>query len=359
MPIFLSHISALRAYRAGVVPTRLESGRPSEARPRSGSAPDTNKPFLLEKYCGHRAGDSLHILVADKASRTKHSSTISHVWNSPIPPGSFFCLAGDVFISTPPMLFLEMAQCLTRIELVALGYELCGMYHLTNTSELDANTPPDSEIPQCDSNKNNSPLIEDEILSHRQGFIQTSDSLTTVLDIQRHLNKFRNVKGLKDAKWALKYIAERSASPMETLVSMMLSLPALVGGFNLPRPLLNYEVNANGNASLSTRLSTRYCDFFWPDSNLALEYDSDSFHTGSQRIAKDAARRNELAYSGITVITLTSKQFFYFPALDAQVAIIEKHLKHRRTQRINDADRRRRALHRIITDKTFGQYDPT
>lgn len=40
------------------------------------------------------------------------------------------------------------------------------------------------------------------------------------------------------------------------------------------------------------------CDLLWPTASLCVEYDSDMFHTGSQKIARDARRRNALASLG-------------------------------------------------------------
>lgn len=47
---------------------------------------------------------------------------------------------------------------------------------------------------------------------------------------------------------------------------------------------------------------------FWPEANVAIEYDSDLEHTGSARIAEDAQRRNDLTALGITTITATREQ---------------------------------------------------
>lgn len=46
----------------------------------------------------------------------------------------------------------------------------------------------------------------------------------------------------------------------------------------------------------------------WPEQNVAVEYDSTLCHTGAERIAEDASRRNALESLGFTVLTATWRQ---------------------------------------------------
>ena len=68
------------------------------------------------------------------------------------------------------------------------------------------------------------------------------------------------------------------------------------------------------------------CDLFWPDGGVAVEYDSDMFHTGSERIARDSERRNALSYLGISVVTVTRRQVMSAVGCDRIARLLEKHL---------------------------------
>ena len=52
----------------------------------------------------------------------------------------------------------------------------------------------------------------------------------------------------------------------------------------------------------------RYADFFWAVARLILEYDSDEFHVGVEKIGLDSARRTQLQVEGYHVVTLTNYQ---------------------------------------------------
>ena len=60
----------------------------------------------------------------------------------------------------------------------------------------------------------------------------------------------------------------------------------------------------------------RICDLYWADAKLDIEYDSDFYHVGAEKIAQDANRRNDLESRGITVITDTNKQLLSWKRMD-------------------------------------------
>ncbi len=99
---------------------------------------------------------------------------------------------------------------------------------------------------------------------------------------------------------AAQYVLDGAASPMEAKLALLLTLPRMYGGYGLPAPVLNEPLEVNGKPLR--------CDALWPLSEVALEYDSDTFHTGGDRIAHDSRRRNALAFSDLTTITVTTEQ---------------------------------------------------
>ena len=73
------------------------------------------------------------------------------------------------------------------------------------------------------------------------------------------------------------------------------------------------------------------CDLLWRVPGLALEYDSDAFHTRIRpHRERQAARRNALAGVGITVITVGRRQVFDWREFNELVSVLEKRLGKRR-----------------------------
>lgn len=179
---------------------------------------------------------------------------------------------------------MQMATVLPVVELILLGFELCGTY------ALDPDDP--------------------------QGFRNRERALTTVAALNRFVAKMEGMHGCKRAKRALRFVIDGSASPMESVLAMLLWLPSSFGGYGLRRPRLNYEVTVASTASGSTRKINRRCDLYWPESKLAVEYESDLCHTGSEDILRDSVRRTELAKENVRVITVTKEQLFDARKLD-------------------------------------------
>lgn len=253
------------------------------------------KPRLLG---GNRrpAGCSLPVraLVKDARCRTSTSSVVTHIW--PNPPVRSFVDAGEGFlISTPEFCFLQMANRLTLGCLIQLGFELCGTYTLVEHGPAQRRDKP----------------------------------LTTVPKLKSFLDSASNTRGRNRALRGTRYLIEGSASPMETILTMLLCLPYNIGGYGLPHPMLNYRVDIPNR---SRRLADRTycsCDLCWPYENLVLEYDSALYHSDPQRRESDARRRNTLITLGFTVITVSSDQLMNSGAFNRLAHQVAKRLGKR------------------------------
>jgi len=183
-----------------------------------------------------------------------------------------------------------MADELPLIKLIELGLELCGTYSLPIKDEYK---PGVERAEAIDHTTYNHP------------------PLTSAKALKAFLNRMKGVNGQKKAQRALRYITNGSGSPMETILFMLLTLPHKLGGYGLPLPELNKRIDP-GKAARHRLIGsgkTYYkCDIFWPKANLAVEYDSKTYHTNEERIIEDAKRRRELDAIGIRVETVTSNQ---------------------------------------------------
>lgn len=223
----------------------------------------------------------LHVLVPAKGAANCLDGVVCHVRSLPLPSGSFVRVDENMLISSPELCFAQMAGTLFLPLLVRLGFELCGLYALRPDGGVDYWRP----LPP-----------------------------TTVAAISAYLDACCRVPGAREARKALRFVATASGSPMETVLACMLCLPARFGGYGMPLPLMNYRIERNRDKGADSSLgaggrgSYYLCDLYWPQAKLDVECDSDLAHTGSGRIAYDAARRNELAALGITTITVTRGQ---------------------------------------------------
>lgn len=252
----------------------------------------------------------LDVLVASDADRRNSLDLRCHTWSVGVPRNAFAKVCDGVFVSSPEFVFLQMASELSLVHLIELGYELCGRYSLSS--------------------------------SNARGF-EDSPCRTTASRIASFLEKAPGSRGLRKARRAAKYILNGSASPMETTLSMLLTLPMSLGGFALPRPVLNEDRALKTGRGDETRI--RRSDLFWEEAKLAVEYDSDSEHLGSRKFSEDAIRRNEFVLDGVTVVTVTRLQIRNLIEMRKLADHLARHLGVRRRVTLSDYAERQHGLY--------------
>lgn len=282
MEVFISHASALQYWR-------LHGKTKGDKRQLiSRRRPPTNQQDVFAVHNGHICGLSLPIdtIVSTKEARRWSQVVRPHVFSAVIPDYSLLSIGNGILVSSPEFCFFQLADKLPLIKLIELGFELCGTYSL----------------PEMGSQGEHSVTI-------KEGKYGVAP-LTSTKKLSTFVTHMAGVRGRNKALRALKYITDGSASPMETKLTMLLTLPYMLGGYGFPMPKLNSRVEPAGSAKRATNKSYYSCDLFWADLNLAVEYDSDTYHTGSERIDSDSRRRNTLLSVGVTVIAVTSKQIY-------------------------------------------------
>ena len=233
----------------------------------------------------------IHLSVPRRDCRIKRNAIKCHCVSGHTLPESIVKLDG-ICVDSPEACFLKMAPQLSRVQGIRLGFELCGLYSMRNDG-----TGFTKHIP-----------------------------LTTPKKIEAFLENVGNAKGVKEARLSMRYVMPNSASPMETALAMMLCLSKRYGGYGLPRAQLNHRFQFEDEIG---RIQTRFCDMMWPKNDLALEYDSDAFHSGKEQIAHDSSKRATLLAHGVDVISVTRTQVFSVRKLDEVATAIAKKLNHR------------------------------
>lgn len=288
MAIFIGHKTALAYWR---------THDRNWAQPISQAAPqENNSPYYSQIDTGILWKFSIDekpvsILVSCKANMRKSQNLSPRIWSGKHPSRSFYKIAQGLYVSTPEATFLQLGKESSLIQLITIGYELCGSYGLSAQSD--------------------------------SGFLRREPRSNPQL-IERYLEKCDGIHGVKAAKRASSYIAKGSASPMESLLSMLLCLPPSLGGFGLPRPELNFPIETNEGGIVMRR-----CDLYWPDQRFALEYDSDTFHSDASKLHLDSSRRSTLEKAGVHVVSVTKNQVFDRGQLFNLATIVSKRLGKR------------------------------
>jgi len=294
MKHFVSHQSALEYWRRfHKLPGRSEDRRYRVALP--------DKPSDIRLKVFSKFDLPVHVLIGNPDCRRTSKILKQHVFSGETPVGCFINVGDGLMISSPEFCFLQLSDQLVLPELIELGYEFCGSYSM--------------------------PLADDPSVPER-GFYNRPP-LTSVAKLEVFLRSMPGTRGHQKAIRALRYLLDGSASPMETKLAMLLTLPKMLGGYGFSLPVLNKRVDLSKAEKAKFGREFYVCDMLWPDKNIAVEYDSDQQHTGSNRIASDSKRRNALASLGIRVVSVTKLQLYNSVELRRAAKTIARHMNKR------------------------------
>lgn len=320
-PICFSHDTALRiARRRGT--DRLRA-KPSTRR---GTTPPGNAPgahnadrtarSLERAYPGLVLPRPLHILIAgDEYSRSAEPCVVHHC-SKTFSAGSLLQLGGRTALCRPELAFIQMASVLRNdIALLELGFELCGTYRTESTASATAyNVPP----------------------------------LTTARSIRAFTERNSSLAGTRAIARVLPYLVDGSASPRETKLALMLSLPHARGGYGLDVPSMNRVVYADAGArAVSGRASFR-CDLCWATAKLDVEYQSREIHANEASRIADSRRAHALSSMGWTVVGITNDELDSAQACDLIADTIRMRLGRRKRIRVSDYEQRKRELRQAL-----------
>jgi len=278
MSTFVSHNSALEF-------CRLHRFNPSRYQAQSANQ-DTaiDAPTSETLRLANMMGLSLPVdtMVSTANARRDGRMTRAHLYSKALPEGSVFDIGNGLSVASPELTFLQLAADRPMIKLVELGMELCGTYSL--------------------------PAIRFNAGSGRDNRAASNLQPITTLDrLRDFIAQSHGHNGWRNANTALQFIIENSASPMETIAALILSLPYKHGGFSLPKPEMNVKVDLLENKRFDSPM-TFICDMYWAFAKVAAEYDSNAHHAIEERLAQDSMRRNALELFGINVVTVTSPE---------------------------------------------------
>lgn len=271
-------------------------------------------------------GSPVDVLIFSDSLRRRSESIACHAWQTRLPKNAFHRARG-IYVSSPEFVFLQMASVLSLEQLIALGCELCGQYVLMprgvkHPGSLD-------EMP-----KRLTPL--------------TSASKITSL-----IEDVGKVTGKKKAQRAIKYVVDGARSPMETMVYMLLCLPVMLGGYGLPKAVMNATIELDDEARAIAHRWHCEGDLCWPDERLDIEYHGE-VHVGAAQMKSDVGRELGIEHMGWRVITVTSLQVMDAAQFETVAKEAASYLRKRLRPSVFEAAMQRNNLRHELGRWTFG-----
>lgn len=212
--------------------------------------------------------DAPHITVTEPNARFRRNGKKVHSCKLPLPVGAVISRDG-IMVSSPELLFLEFASSLSIHRLILLGLQLC---------------------------------------SHSPGL--PSRAITTKKKLNTFLSKAAGHRGHRKAIQAMKYVENGSASVMESIAFMILTLPHSFGGYGLSGAVFNYEIKLNSEARIRLGQNRCFADLYYKQAKLAVEYESFAFHNKPLEQGKDLIRSAVLERQGIGLMRLSTIQLY-------------------------------------------------
>ena len=306
-------------------------------------------------------GKALEVAVPNEDARLRSSSASNTIYANGIPGGSFIGLGNGIAISSPELLFAELAESMHPVEHLMLGHELCGSFC------RDAGDP------------YNGPVTY---------FIQP---VTSADRIRCFLEKAKGVRGIEAARISASFLNDNAWSPTESLTAALMRLPIDSLGYDLGELVLNPRIPAK--QMLPGAKESRVPDIMIAGTAVGINYDglvhldlksivaaainvgvnpgvaqtqqalTEALNKVRSKMLDDIRRNRELSAHGLSVFPLLKEDLYVSNGLDQVVAQLIESLE-RTTKR--NMKRQRKALrqkalsrdrHRIMLSLLPGHHE--
>lgn len=275
----------------------------------------------------------VHLLVPNKACYSRGKSAKFHVWGGFFPTRSFVRVHKRVFVSTPYFAALQIAMACkaSRISREEATESAAEEARLRRELGIEGKGSTAEELLRwgniarmvraiqvmCDF-MGTYRYVPDEVPDDQDCAASTAWShvifdtvpLVTPKKLKKYLEEMKAARGIERARQVASMAFAGAASPMESMLAIILTLPVDMGGFGLPRPVLNRETTVEPEKRDLSSQNEIIADLCWPDDHLIVEYYGwkEHFGAGPRKVASDAARANSLVLLGWTVLHVTFEQ---------------------------------------------------
>lgn len=287
-------------------------------------------------------GEPLHFLVSSQKARHARKRVAFHSRYGNLPPDSVLRLEGGLCVCSPKLTFLQMGTVLPTPLLALFGMQLCGIHAIDPWFEEET---------------------ESESAMHSEGCLSglpKRSQLTGCERLASYLRDASSLAGSKRAAAALKLVAERSRSPMESATALLLGASKRIGGHALPKPILNqridlprwlYDPDGAQQQLVSGNQPFAEVDLVFQRNGRAVyvDYHGEWSHSGEHRIHHDSLRSNEFAGLGMFHLSITKWQFYDSGLLTKVAGLIRSALGMDGRIRTQGYERKKAGLHRMVT----------
>ena len=216
----------------------------------------------------------LDVVVGKHGSRRVSRAARCHVWRGPVADGLVCCPEPGVYVVSPEVALLQVASSLGFYRALALAMELCGTYSLDDSLGCEFDVA----------------------------------ALTSPERIGNVACLCTNQRGAELLKRIANYAIGGSASPRESALAMMLSLPRKLGGWSCPKPKLNERIELSKCAASHCGRSYLVADLLFEEAKLDVEYQGKEWHSGDEGRSRDETRQNALLQMGLSCYFISGEQ---------------------------------------------------
>lgn len=327
---FVGHGSAVEAWRflargrAGAATWQETPRWPSSPRPLPG--PDACvsnqrgfKAFAAECDLSAFGIESapVDLLVSCSSCRSGGKGATFHVLGGPVPAGSFARLNNRLLLSSPELTVIQFCGAQGRLMPLMPAFvesthseQAVGAMFGVDRRDIAIDHPLRWESKRR--------LIQAAVLTCEfagtyrlavgEGTVAYGvDPIMSLASLREAADALTPSQATRRATSVCGLAFDGSASPRETSLALMLTLPIDFGGFGIKKPQLNARIDASEHDGVLADREVVTPDFLWADEQVALEYDSAEFHAerGATQVGRDAARSNILAALGYRVFRAT------------------------------------------------------
>lgn len=319
MDTLVSHNTALRLLRD---PELNLADRPTNARvlyaPPSAMDSLTARELSNGASALRRAGEPLDFATSDPHGARSHASYVSHVFGMQLPARSIIDAGSGLWCCGAELTALQLAGCLSELQLVVLLCELMGTYAI-------------------------SPAVVG-------GIAQRPRPLTDPDRLDSFLADSEGVRGAKALRRAAKLAFAGSASPYETKLALRLCLPAKKGGYGLKLLSMNEGIAVERLGGTGNQRLRRPDILIAPYEGsgakpVALEYDGEASHMTREGVLSDTLRGNELKAMGISEYRINKALYRDINYMEDIVALVRAEAGYPRRHRSPEFGYRQKLRH--------------
>ena len=340
-PLLVSHATALGCLRAMAAANRPIQRLDQPDVPTRLPAREEMRRMVAAVPALRTAADPLHVLVAGRSAAHAYAGCVVHGLCVDLPSGALWKVAPGVAAAGPE---LALVQCAAKAQGSDMR-EALGLRSLRKRPLRRATEHPDAVdvLMLCYE------LCGSYALGRSSGLATHKTALTTVAGVEELCAGLGHMPGVRTLRAVLPFALDRARSPMEARLTLVLCLPVRLGGYGLPWPRLNVELDARPTATDRHDSECITPDLYWDYARYAIEYDSRAEHERASARDGDSIRRSTMRLLGTDVDTVRTAQLLDLPHMDNLARLVARRLGVRlRHQFDPDVVRRRVALRRRL-----------